>query len=488
MRGILTVVLIGALVVGCKGKTETARDTDSPPPGEETKAKPAAAKKKKLRAEAVSAKAAEELVAAWLAAQNSGDFAAYEALYAAELIGIKRVGEKETMFDRKGWLADRRRMFKKKMAVDAAALSVSTRPGFAVALFTQSWSSGSFKDVGPKQLVIVREPGGVRIAREEMLRSTVAPALLDWAAARAGAKASIESDALPPAVRASLEDIGRGLVIDGEDLKSVDGALPLSAQLVVFEMTSDNDDEDPPGWDRGATSHLVLLRKTGGRFVVAGATSEEGTGYSLEQLTDLDGDGAADAIFSWSWYHDHEGADGLAAVMTASRTIADVQTKTGGGEAGYSSVRELTDVCALRIDGRILLVTTFVDTESEPEDEDDPYESESIETVGAGASVAPLDGKKGDSLYGHWVGSDDDSSAFQDEADFGHHAGSEAFDVCGGDADPSASIPGEAIGLAEGKTYLVRGLAVGKAAALTRAPTPEAKRRVVKIGGGGLIR
>ena len=49
----------------------------------------------------------QAVIDAWLAAQNGGDFAAYQALYADKMEGVKRVGPRTWRFDRKGWLADR---------------------------------------------------------------------------------------------------------------------------------------------------------------------------------------------------------------------------------------------------------------------------------------------------------------------------------------------------------------------------------------------
>ena len=115
----------------------------------------------------------EKVLDAWLAAQNSGDFAAYQALYAERFSGIKRVGARTWKFDRKGWLADRGRMFKAPMTVAAEAPELDLAAGMAVARFRQTFEQGRFKDAGDKQLVIVETPDGFRIAREEMLRSTV---------------------------------------------------------------------------------------------------------------------------------------------------------------------------------------------------------------------------------------------------------------------------------------------------------------------------
>ncbi len=117
--------------------------------------------------------AVKAFVQRWLDAQNGGDFDAYAALFAERFTGIKRAGERTRTFDRDRWLKDRRRMFKKQMKVDAADIRVLPGKGAAVVTFEQTWESGTFRDVGPKQLVIVGEGEAMRIAREEMLASKV---------------------------------------------------------------------------------------------------------------------------------------------------------------------------------------------------------------------------------------------------------------------------------------------------------------------------
>ena len=58
---------------------------------------------------------AKAIVERWLAAQNAGDFAAYEALYAKKFQGTRRSGNKVVTLDRAGWMRDRKRMFKAPM-------------------------------------------------------------------------------------------------------------------------------------------------------------------------------------------------------------------------------------------------------------------------------------------------------------------------------------------------------------------------------------
>ena len=124
-------------------------------------------------ATAITDAEARALVDAWLVAQNEGRVDAYKSLYANKFLGVKRAGSRVSRFDHDGWLRDRERMFRKKMVVKADAVTVSSAGPTAVVSFTQSWASGSFKDVGAKQLVLVREGGALRIAREEMLESMV---------------------------------------------------------------------------------------------------------------------------------------------------------------------------------------------------------------------------------------------------------------------------------------------------------------------------
>ena len=115
----------------------------------------------------------QQLVDEWLAAQNSGDLASYLVLYAGRFEGVKRSGERVVRMHREGWVADRTKMFAKKMTVTADNVSIITTPTTAQVTLTQSWAAGTYKDVGPKLLVVVKEAGALRIAREEMQASTL---------------------------------------------------------------------------------------------------------------------------------------------------------------------------------------------------------------------------------------------------------------------------------------------------------------------------
>ncbi len=170
---VIGIVLVSVLVIGCKGSDPGSKSGSGP--ASETSKKPADPPPAKPKAPVLAEADVKALVDAWLAAQNKGDFEAYKGLYAGKMTGVKRVGLRTTRFDRDGWLSDRGRMFKKPMTVEAADVSVIPAGITAVVQLTQTFQQGAFKDAGPKQLVVVREKDGLRIAREEMLRSDVEP-------------------------------------------------------------------------------------------------------------------------------------------------------------------------------------------------------------------------------------------------------------------------------------------------------------------------
>ena len=107
----------------------------------------------------------------WLAAQNSGDFESYQSLYADKFTGVRRSGPRTRSFDRKGWLADRQRMFRKPMKVALEDLRITSAGTAFNILATQTWESGRYKDTGPKRFLLVRQAGRLVLAQEEMLAS-----------------------------------------------------------------------------------------------------------------------------------------------------------------------------------------------------------------------------------------------------------------------------------------------------------------------------
>ncbi|HYQ17043.1 MAG TPA: hypothetical protein VEQ58_14830 [Polyangiaceae bacterium] len=109
----------------------------------------------------------------WQSAQNGRDFEAYSRSYAERFMGLKRVGAYSKRFDRAGWLADRKPMFDAGARVSVSDVQLVAAAGVTRATFTQAFSSGTFRDVGKKELFLVATPGGISITKEEMLDSQV---------------------------------------------------------------------------------------------------------------------------------------------------------------------------------------------------------------------------------------------------------------------------------------------------------------------------
>src|SRR6185436_14105747 len=113
-------------------------------------------------------------VTLWAQAQNAHDFAAYSALYAERFTGLKRVGNYAKLFDRRGWLSDRKPMFHEGTSVQVSELQVSLGPAAARVVLTQDFIAPGFHDSGQKQLFLTALGSGIVISREEMLVSRVA--------------------------------------------------------------------------------------------------------------------------------------------------------------------------------------------------------------------------------------------------------------------------------------------------------------------------
>jgi len=117
------------------------------------------------------AEEAEAFLGRWLDAQNKGDFAAYQALYAESFRGVRTSGSSSVAMDRTKWMEDRARMFRKPMVVEATGVVMRKVPEGTLAELEQSWTSGDYKDVGKKTLLLVAAGESFQIAREELLTS-----------------------------------------------------------------------------------------------------------------------------------------------------------------------------------------------------------------------------------------------------------------------------------------------------------------------------
>ncbi len=172
LRALTLLAVACSLTLACDDKTEKAEPTASL----SLSAAPTASAAAAAEAPKFDPKQLELQVTAvferWLKSQNSGDFAGYSELYAAKFHGIKRVGSKTYQFDHDGWLNDRKQLFQRPVTVTAKDLQLSVSPHTAVVHFEQTWQTPTFKDVGPKQLVLSADkPNEFRITREEMLSS-----------------------------------------------------------------------------------------------------------------------------------------------------------------------------------------------------------------------------------------------------------------------------------------------------------------------------
>ena len=163
---------LAVAVAACSGKKESP--AAAPPPTSGTAAAvPVDAAPPPPPPAPIDQAAVDQVLADWLAAQNGGDFAAYQGLYAERMEGVKRVGPKMWRFDRAGWMADRKKMFAKPMVVTAADRTITGSVAAPVVEFTQTFQQARFADSGRKRMVLTRHQGHYRIAREEMLASTV---------------------------------------------------------------------------------------------------------------------------------------------------------------------------------------------------------------------------------------------------------------------------------------------------------------------------
>jgi hypothetical protein len=117
-------------------------------------------------------KLAAALVAAWLAAQNAGDFERYQSFYARDFRGVRRSGERVVELDRARWMKERARMFANGFAVRGDDPVIEPRPdGTITVRLHQRWWSDTYMDRGEKQLLLAMEGGQLRIVREEQLSS-----------------------------------------------------------------------------------------------------------------------------------------------------------------------------------------------------------------------------------------------------------------------------------------------------------------------------
>lgn len=110
----------------------------------------------------------------WLLSQNTGDFASYKAFYAEDFDGVKRVEKPIKNYDKKSWLADRKKMIESKGGINVSIKNLRIDPnpdGFYV-FFDQYYYSPTYSDWGPKHVKLHFFGEDLKIIYEEILEST----------------------------------------------------------------------------------------------------------------------------------------------------------------------------------------------------------------------------------------------------------------------------------------------------------------------------
>ncbi|MBL8603081.1 MAG: nuclear transport factor 2 family protein [Myxococcales bacterium] len=263
------------------------------------------------------------LLAQWLAAQNQGQFDAYQRLYAARFSGVRRSGPRVARYDRAGWLRDRETMFRTAMQVSARDVAVSTGPQGATVRFVQVFTQGRYHDEGPKELVLVRAGAGLEIAREEMLSSrlgdpastpaAIEPAmlgqvrvvegvryvllakapddrswsqepvrLLDRRSAEVSTLGAANGAAIPEGLRGFAGQSVRAYTADGRRCEARLGALAVLGQVDVHfgveARWAGQQDDGTPGapLDAATVGREAWAESDGGMFLVAPLEGSEG--------------------------------------------------------------------------------------------------------------------------------------------------------------------------------------------------------------------
>ncbi|MBK9032778.1 MAG: nuclear transport factor 2 family protein [Myxococcales bacterium] len=247
--------------------------------------------------------AAQAFVDRWLATQNGGDFAAYEALYDPRFHGVRRTGQATRRFDRAGWMADRKAMFRKPMAVTATHLVVYVAGPDRQVFFTQTWSQGRFRDVGTKNLVLTGAGDQTRIQYEELLGSRIVAPTPPAAVATDGdtwfgydRAASLAAMRLAPVDGTSITLAGTRRALAPIELEVIEAVRDAAAGGVgAVDVTGDLAQGDPLRALDGATVVVLgadLAARCRGTIAVTGAEV-------VTYLDDVADDEPAAAVAAW---------------------------------------------------------------------------------------------------------------------------------------------------------------------------------------------
>ncbi len=189
----------------------------------------------------------DALLSTWLGAQNTGDFDAYAALYATRFGGVRRTARAAFRLDHDGWIADRRRIFGRRMHVEANDVEVVLTATTVLVHLQQRWESGGYAEEGEKRMVLVRERGALRISSEEMVAAHTVPA----------GTASV-GEVLP-----ALDAESSTLIVLGEALGGGEGAPRSAGSEAYFIAVRDADVSIPRAFAGLVGTHVQLVGSTG---------------------------------------------------------------------------------------------------------------------------------------------------------------------------------------------------------------------------------
>lgn len=188
--GLLAVLVSGAVVAYVKSiaspANAPAQQKNDAPPGASSPAVPnggVSQEPASKRGEAVqypdtkpqqlTADAVRNLLSAWERAQDTRNFATYQACYDASFVGVKTKGSTSQNYNYSTWMADRRRMIGNavNLNVDISGLQIRVEGDTATAEFDQYYRSLRYSDWGPKEIRVKMTPSGAKIVYEVLKAS-----------------------------------------------------------------------------------------------------------------------------------------------------------------------------------------------------------------------------------------------------------------------------------------------------------------------------
>ena len=115
----------------------------------------------------------DAFLSAWLVAQNEDRYDDYASMYASDFHGVKRTEKGAHEMGRADWLADRKRMFRPGLHVEAGRIASRRDGDHMVVEFEQRFALGSYRDKGPKVLELRSTPSNHLEILSEELRSSM---------------------------------------------------------------------------------------------------------------------------------------------------------------------------------------------------------------------------------------------------------------------------------------------------------------------------